>query len=265
MAKQENKDRPAALLIGAHFDDCECGSAAGVAAKLAKMGWRVVFLNTIGDHSGWSFVKDKRMEKRFIRDAHEAARILGAEKVFLPFRHNMLHPCDTKVVSAIAEVIQAVNPTLAFLPWPDDNHYDHARTATASLEALSYTNRFAGGAPVQLKLKEILAYEISSWQTRNFTPDFHVDIGDEIDLVVQSIKAFKELSAKSIEHYVNEKTFRCQHWGLAAYCRSAEGLKHLGPQFPVKSLLSELLGEALRPVGSLQYPWGARFFPGAGG
>lgn len=255
-----NATTNSAIVIGAHFDDCECGSAACISLRLAKMGWRVVFLNTIGDLSTWSFIQNKEMEAKLIDESHEAAKILGAEKIFLPFKHNLLHPCDANVVSAIADVVQKVNPTIAFLPWPKDNHYDHARTAHAALEALSYVNRFAKGPSAQIRLKEILAYEISSWQTRNFAPDFFIKVDKEFDAATSAMQAFKTLSPKTIELYAKEKSLRCQHWGVGSGCRYAEGLKHLGPKFPVASMLPSLFGTDLHPAGNLQYPWGAQFF-----
>lgn len=255
-----NATKNSAIVIGAHFDDCECGSAACVSLRLVKMGWRVVFLNTIGNLSTWSFIQNKEMETKLIKESHEAAKILGAEKIFLPFQHNKLHPSDANVVSGIAEVIRDVNPTIAFIPWPKDNHYDHARTAQASFEAISYVNRFAKGPAVQLKLKEILAYEISSWQTRDFSPDFFIKVDDEFDFAIKSMQAFESLTPGTLELYAKEKSLRCQHWGAGVRCRYAEGLKHLGPKFPVASMLPELFGEDLQPTGSLQYPWGAKFF-----
>ena len=121
------------LVIGAHFDDCECGSASGISAKLARRGWRVVFLNTIGDHSAWSFVGTKEREEQLLAESHAAARIIGAEKIFLPYRHNMFMPENRETVTAVARVIKELNPDLIFIPWPHDHHYDHARTAYVAM------------------------------------------------------------------------------------------------------------------------------------
>ena len=156
--------------------------------------------------------------------------------------------------------MREVNPEIVFLPWPHDNHYDHARTARASLEALSYVDRFADGPETPLRLREILAYAVSSWQTREFEPDFFINISDEVEAVVASIKAFRILG-QTAELYADDSRIRARHWGIMAGTTwYAEGLKHLGPAFPVRSLLAEIFGEDLRPVGSIQYPWGARFF-----
>lgn len=215
-----------------------------------KYGIRHTVGDTIGP-GGWS---------RCIRNVPVFYRIAeAAKKIFLPYKHNMFMPEDREAVSAVARVIQALNPELVFIPWPHDNHYDHARTARASLEALSYINRFAGGTSVQIRLQEILAYEISSWQTRDFTPDFYVNIGDEIEIVTNAIKAFHILG-KTADLYLEEKLARSRSLGAGARFQYAEGFKHLGPMFPIKSILPEIFGGDLLPAGSVQYPWGAKFF-----
>lgn len=249
-----------ALVIGAHFDDCECGSAAGTSLKLVKAGWNVVFLNTIGDRSEACSFKDT--EGVFQAEAEAAARILGAEKKFLNYKHNKFMPEDRNTVTDMACLIQKINPELVFIPWPNDNHYDHARTAVIAMEALSYINRFAGTSSIELRLKEIIAYEISSWQTRNFTPDFYINIESEMEVVVKSINTFKFLGQNAINYYVNEKLMRSASWAAVFGLKYVEGLKHLGPQFPIKSILPEVFGNDLLPMGSMQYPWGANFFSG---
>ena len=247
-----------ALVIGAHFDDCECGSAAGTSAKLAKSGWRVVFLNTIGDNLECGEAEARNIN--LAEESQRAAQVIGAEKIFLPYKHNSFMPEDRNAVAAVAKVIQSVNPEIIFVPWPHDNHYDHERTARAAMEALSYINRFAGGKPVEVRLKEILAYEISTWQTRDFAPDLFVNIDNEIESAINAIKTFSFLSKEAINQYVEEKRARSRSWGIGAGVSYAEGLKHLGPMFPVKSILPEIFGNDLISAGSTQYPWGKKFF-----
>jgi len=55
-------------------------------------------------------------------------------------------PYNFSLVYNIAKVVKEVNPEIAFI------HHDHARTAT--LEALTEVNCFAGGEPIELKLRE---------------------------------------------------------------------------------------------------------------
>jgi len=139
--------------------NAECG---GISLKFVKLGYKVVFLNTIGDLQGWSIIKNKKDEKILTQEAYEAAKILGAYKILLKLQNNQFFNTDFNAVKEIAKVVKGVNPEIALIQWPKDNHPDHIRTARASLEALSYTNRFIGGKSVKINLKEILAYEASS-------------------------------------------------------------------------------------------------------
>ncbi|HOV21673.1 MAG TPA: PIG-L family deacetylase [bacterium] len=246
------------LVIGAHIDDCEGGSCAGISLKFIKLGYKVYFLNTIGNLKSWSIVKDKKTEEALIQEAYKAAEILGTHKILLKFQHNHLFDMDFNVIKEIAKVIKKINPEIILIPWPKDNHPDHVRTAKASLEAISYFNinsSLGGKTSIKVNLKEILAYEISSWQTENFKPDFFINITNEMEIVCQSMKAFKHIGTKL---YIKDKKAQCSLWGIQAEFKYAEGFKHLGPYFPINSILLALFGKDLRPAGFLQYPWGIR-------
>ena len=246
------------LVIGAHLDECECGPS-GTSLKLAKLGYQVVFLNTVGNFRDWSIIHSEEDFEALTREAHEAAALLGARKVFLDYRNNCFPEGDFEARGKIAQVAKKVNPEIVLIHWPKDNHYDHVRTAKASLEALSSINRFAGGEPVDLNLKEIIAYEAGIWQTFGFEPDFYIDVTAEIETAFQSIRAFIHLGEMA-EGYVEHKKAQCRLRGLQAGYEYAEAFEHLGPRFPVQSILPEILGDAFRPAGSNGYPWGKRYF-----
>lgn len=247
------------LVIGAHIDDCECGECGGISLKFAKLGYEVFFLNTIGNLRGWSIARNKKDEKILLKEAHVAAGILGARKILLDYQNNCFYETDFRAVSDIAKVVGKVNPEIVLVLWPKDNHPDHVRTAKASLEALSYFNRFAGRKPAKVRLQEILAYEASSWQTEDFKPDFFINITEEMETVCRSMEAFKHLG-EAVEYYIKEKKTKCASWGVQSGFKYAEGFKHLGPQFPLRSSLPDLFGQDLQPTGSYQYPWGSQYF-----
>ncbi|MBP5641421.1 MAG: hypothetical protein J6X55_18240, partial [Victivallales bacterium] len=168
---------------------------------------------------------------------------------------------DRETIVKMAKIIRAVNPELVFIPWVRDNHYDHTNCARAALRAVSYMNITASDEErVKPNVTDIIAYEISSWQTRQFEPDFFVDITPEIDAAEASIRAFTQFSEATLNFYAREKVTRCASWGVRAGCQYAEAYKYLGPSFPLKSPLANLLGDDLRPVGCLQYPWGGYLF-----
>lgn len=251
------KMKKAVLVIGAHLDECECGECGGISLKFVKLGYKVVFLNTVGNLRSWSIVHNEEDEKILIREAYEAARILGARKIFLDYPNNCFPEGSFEAIIKIAQVAKEVNPEIALIHWPKDNHYDHVRTSKASLEALSQINRFGGGEPIKINLKEILAYEASSWQTEDFKPDFFIDISEEIETVFQAMGTFKHIGT---EGYIEDKKAQCRLWGIQSGFKYAEGFKHLGPYFPIQSLLPTLFGRSLKPTGYYGYPWGKQHF-----
>ena len=237
------------LAIGAHMDDCQCGSVSGLSKKLANRGWRVVYLNTFAP----KLLEDAELAK--IADA--SAACVGAENINLasPALYDISK--DTATIKKMAEIIRGLNPELIFIPWVKDNHYDHTNSARAALMAISYMNIEAPPEErVKPNLTDIVAYEISSWQTRQFEPDFFIDITNEIDAAEASIRAFTQFSQATLDYYAREKRARSASWGVRAGCAFAEGYKYIGPGFPLKSPLASILGDDLRPVGCLQYPWG---------
>ena len=244
----------AILVIGAHLDECEYG-AGGISRKFAKFGHEVTFLNTVGSgHDATLFRGDKEKEKAFLQQAREAAQVLGVRKFVLKYPDKCF-PNDFEAVSDIAGVAKEVNPQIVLIQWVKDHHHDHVRTAKASLEALTEINRFAGGEPIELNLKEIYAYEAGTTQTIDFEPDFYVNIAEEIEEVFDSFRKFRTLGEEPL---VDEKRVQTRYRGAQSGFEFAEAFKFIGPRAPLKSLLPNLFGEDVRPAGSTLYPWGAR-------
>ena len=249
----------AILVIGAHLDECEYG-AGGISRKFAKLGHEVIFLNTVGTgHDVTIFRGDKDREKAFLQQAIEAARVLGARKFILKYPDKCFPANDFQAISDIAKVVKDVNPQIVLIQWVKDHHHDHVRTAKASLEALTEINRFAGGKPIELNLKEIYAYEAGTTQTVGFEPDFYVNITEEIEEVFSSFRKFRALGEEPL---VDEKRVQARYRGMQSGLEYAEAFKFIGPWAPLKSLLPDLLGKDVRSAGSPLYPWGARDYLG---
>jgi len=245
------------LVIGAHLDECEFGMG-GLSYRFAKLGHRVLFLNTVGiGYDATIFRGDEEKQKLFQQQAMEAAEVLGVNKFVLKYSDKCFPENDFEAISDIAKVVKEVNPEIVFIQWVKDNHHDHVRTAKASLEALTYVNRFAGGEPIKLNLKEIYAYEAGITQTVGFEPDFYVNITKEIEKVFSSFRKFKALGKEPL---VEGKRVLSRFRGAQRGFPYAEALKFIGPYAPMNLLLKEIFGEDLRPTGSLLYPWRTRSY-----
>jgi len=244
------------LAIGAHLDECEFG-VGGLSYKLTKLGHKVVFLNTVGTgYDATIFTNDKEKQGIFKCEAMEAAKVLGVnKKVILKYPDKSFPENNFQAISDIAKVVKEFNPEIVLIQWVKDNHHDHVRTAKASLEALTYINRFAGGKPIELNLKEIYAYEAGITQTVGFEPDFYVNITKEIEKVFSSFRRFKTLGEEPL---VEEKRVLSKFRGTQCGFQYAEALKFIGPYAPMNLLLKKIFKENIKSAGSFLYPWGGR-------
>jgi LmbE family N-acetylglucosaminyl deacetylase len=185
---------PTALMVGAHNEECEynCG---GLACKLARLGWRVVFLNLIGDYSNWPMWPEGMADgqERIDRDAVEAARRLGAEKILLDCKGHHLDGHDPACLTRIAEVINDLRPELMATHWPQDTNHDHREVARASFSAAQTTALLPGRAGYVVP--EIIAHESYLYQSYHFTPDFTVRIDDCLDALSHAFAAFETYPA----------------------------------------------------------------------
>jgi LmbE family N-acetylglucosaminyl deacetylase len=243
------------VLIGAHFDDCEGGHACGTCLKLKKLGYRIVFINTMAPTWGYLNTHTKKELEIFHAESTKAAELLGVEKILINYSAPPSSVPDPILTEKIAEILWNINPEFVFIPWVKDNHVDHEKTSRSAFDAIRYPHRFIGN--LKVRLKGILAYHISTWQTVGFSPDFTVDITQELKQCEEALRAFKHLGW--IENYISESRNILEQWG-GNKGRFAEGFKHLGPGFAINSSLPLLLGDTLSASGSIHYPWGAKYF-----
>ncbi len=186
------------LMVGAHNEECEynCG---GLACLLAQKGWRVVFLNVIGDYSTWPMWPENMLDgqAQINQDVVEAARRLGAEKILLPFKSHHFNANDPQCLVAIAEVIEEIKPDLMVTHWPKDTNYDHVQVAHASFNAARTTALLPGRRG--FVVPEIIAHEGYLYQSYEFVPDFYVRIDSFMNLLIESFRSFKTYPAMTAE------------------------------------------------------------------
>jgi LmbE family N-acetylglucosaminyl deacetylase len=228
-----------ALMVGAHNEECEynCG---GLACLLAQKGWRVVFLNVIGDYSNWPMWPETMADGQgqINRDMMEAAKRLGAEKILLPYKSHHFNANNPQCLMAMAEVIEDVKPDLMVTHWPKDTNYDHIQTAQASFHAAGTTALLPGRRG--FVVPEIIAHESYLYQSFEFVPDFYVRIDSVMKLLSESFKAFKTYPAMT-EEFERTKPLQTQaraaHVWPGGYAEAYAILKY-GPRL---SVLPEIL------------------------
>ena len=122
------------LAVGAHAGDVELTSGA-LLIKQARLGDRIVILHlTLGEGgnprlSAEAYAAQKR------REAEAAARAIGAEVLFAPYRDGEL-PDDSAARRYVADVIRQVKPSIVITHWRESIHKDHAAASRVVTDAV---------------------------------------------------------------------------------------------------------------------------------
>lgn len=201
------------LVIGAHPDDVEIACGATI-ARLSDAGHTIQgMVMTRGEMGGNAQVRPD--------EARSGARFLGLDRVrVLDFPDTRLHEHVVELIGAIESVIQEFKPEIIFTHSLHDRHQDHRAVHEATLRAAR-------------TIGTILCYEGPS-ATPEFQPTFFVDIGDYIDVKIESIKEHWDQHTKP---YVQPERVRgtAIFRGGQAGCRYAEG-------FEIVRMLSSSIG-----------------------
>jgi LmbE family N-acetylglucosaminyl deacetylase len=162
------------LAMGSHHDDCPFG-IAGIMLQAVSKHYRVVFLSLVGDYSDWPPIGARYRE--VVPFSIETAKSYGVEMRFMNLKSHLFEP-TTENKRAVCQVVAEVQPDIAFVLWPRDNHDDHA----AASQICTYALRNAGQVLVKPGIKvpsRIYFYDNGPRHTIGFEPDTFVDITAE--------------------------------------------------------------------------------------
>ncbi|PJJ45242.1 LmbE family N-acetylglucosaminyl deacetylase [Glutamicibacter mysorens] len=166
--RPQSNTRPRRFLaVGAHPDDVELACGATI-AKLIDSGHEVrIVVMSQGESGGHA--------PRRIQEARHGARYLGAQS------HTVHSFCDTRLsensnlmVATIEEEIAAFEPDVVLTHSATDIHQDHEAVHRAVMRA-------------GRRLPSILCFESPS-VSKDFSPDFFVDVENYTDVKVEAIK-----------------------------------------------------------------------------
>lgn len=175
------------LAIGPHPDDIELG-CFGTMARYSKEGNEVNFLVLTKGEGG---TEDGNRSG----EATESASLINANLYVedLPDRFISQGP---ETITVIEKYVERIKPDMVFIPTTTDTHQDHRATFNAAMVACR-------------TVREIYAYETPS-TSRNFTPNFFVDITEFIQLKVKAVKIHSSQGGKG---YMADRAVE----GLAEY------------------------------------------------
>jgi LmbE family N-acetylglucosaminyl deacetylase len=212
----EWKDIQRALVIFAHPDDAEFGSA-GTSARLAREG-KDVFYCVVTDGSKGS--SDPNVTPRELIDTRrkeqcDAAEIVGVKDVsFLGFEDGVLQP-TIEVRKAVTAAIRRFKPDIVICPSPERNlglnlfvqHPDHLATGEAALAAIYPCARDRMTFPDLLKegLEPHAVKEV--WITGTGANDFYVDITSTIDVKVKALQAHaSQVGHRDVAEFIPDRS-----------------------------------------------------------
>lgn len=174
------------LIVSPHPDDETLG-AAGLILKHKDQGDKVFWLNItdVDSEHGW--------DKDFIEKRKKQIKDIKNYYCFDGFFNLALPPAElgeikqSKIISAVSDVINAVTPDWVVLPNPGDAHTDH-RVVFESCMACTKSFRYPF-------IKKILTMEILSETDFSktgepFAPNYFVDISSYIDKKIKALQIY---------------------------------------------------------------------------
>lgn len=185
-----------ALVIAAHPDDIEF-TVAGTVAKWVRAGTRVRYVVATSGDAGTHRLDVTREELTRIREAEQraAARVVGAEVVFLSYPDGMVQPTLDLRRDLVREIRRfkpdlaiCFDPTRLFVDGRYINHPDHRAVGQAAVDALSPT------AAMPLSFPEQIAEGLEPHRVRQIlvgsamVPDTWIDISETIDLKIEALR-----------------------------------------------------------------------------
>jgi len=208
-------DAKCIMVVGAHAADAEIMGGATV-LKHVDAGWRAVIVHMTPGEKGHRNLLPEEYARIKVEEANNAARILGAECVMLPYKDGEL-PVNLDVQWAIADTIRQYRPTVLLTHWQGSLHRDHRNTSLNVMESLflarlpAFVRQHGAHGPSKVLYAE-------NWEDEDgFKPDLYVDVADVFDRYIEAIHAYSLFRGEVV-------TFAYEQWYRgASELRGAEG------------------------------------------
>lgn len=242
------------LAISAHPDDIEL-NVAGTLLKHADAGRTFAICDLTEGERGTRGTRETRRE-----ETRQANRVLGIDDAM---RWNLGIPDGNIEVNRenILKVVGAIRhfrPKVILFSWERDRHPDHERGNQLVREA--YFDAGLTNVETEWKGEKQLPHRPDRiycfFHTYERTPDFIVDISDQIDRKLEAIAAYAtqftlpgrtpERTTSEPTTFISEAEFmesalaRMRHWGFMIGTRYGEAFTTVGGPLKIGDLLSTL-------------------------
>ena len=158
--------RDTVVLVAAHPDDL-AGSAGTMLLLSEKFDVKVVDF-TRGEYGlGEGPYRDGSCAKTRVEEEKKACAMLGTVPVFLDavdYKGELAY-ADEKTTKKLSGLFKEWNPRAVILHWPLDTHPDHVQSYAVAIHALFLAH-----------LSPEIYFQEQTTQSRNFQPQYHVDV-----------------------------------------------------------------------------------------
>jgi bacillithiol biosynthesis deacetylase BshB1 len=211
------------LVIAPHPDDAELGMG-GTVLKLIKQGHAVHLL----DMTNGEPTPHGSPEIRAVESA-AAAKVLGVSRTLLGLKNREVqHTIEAR--HAVAAVIRKHKADWIFVPYPIDAHPDHVAVSKIGEDARFDAKLTKTDIPGEPYYPKRVIYYFCTHLRMNFTPNFCIDITDELAQKIESVKCYQS-------QFVDKSAFVPEMVKtISAYFGSRIGTAHAEPFFTYEML-----------------------------
>lgn len=210
------------LVVSPHPDDETLG-AGGTLLKLKKQGNKIFWLNitNMSKEYGWS--EDK------INHRLEQIELVKKEYKFDGFYDLALLPAglttvgEGEIIGKIRAVIEQVKPEWVMLPGQYDAHSDHHVVYNCCMACLK---SFRAPYVKRIITMEIISETEFGYQNEVFSPNFYVDITDELEKKIEIMKLYDtELENVPFPRSVENIKAVARYRGSSCFVKYAEAFR----------------------------------------
>ncbi len=178
------------LAVGAHCGDMEI-SCGAVLARFVRQGGRVVLLHLTLGEGGNPRLSPAAYGKQKRREAATAARTLGAEVIYGPYKDGEL-PDNEEASRYVADIIRQVKPTILITHWKNSIHKDHSATfrLVQNAELLAALPAVKTGHEPYSGVQRIFLAE--NWEDKEgFSPYTYIEVSADLETWEKSVKQYE--------------------------------------------------------------------------
>jgi LmbE family N-acetylglucosaminyl deacetylase len=216
------------MVVGAHAFDAEV-MAGHLIAKYTRAGHKATIVHLTMGEKGHKILAPEEYAAQKKEEAKAAAKVLGADVRFLPYKDAEL-PADDDVKYALCDIIRETKPNIIITHWKGSIHKDHINTHLIVEDARFYAALPAIQRALPAHGAWCLFYAENWEDPEGFEIDTYVDITDVFGQWVEACHQYAlgrgEVSSfRYMDYYQALATMRgC----LAGYSRAAALMRPKG-------------------------------------